>query len=80
MAEVLRRCGDDLTRENVLKQASNLRAVKIGMLLDGITVNTAPDDYFPIEQMRLMKFDGQKWKLMDELIDGTIGSTKETKL
>ncbi|WP_426435811.1 ABC transporter substrate-binding protein [Bradyrhizobium genosp. P] len=76
MAEVLRRCGDDLTRENVMKQASNLRAVKIGMLLDGITVNTALDDYCPIEQMRLKKFDGQKWKLMDELIDDAIGNTK----
>ncbi|WP_179735569.1 MULTISPECIES: ABC transporter substrate-binding protein [unclassified Bradyrhizobium] len=76
MVEVLRRCSDNLTRENVMKQASSLKQLKIEMLLDGVTVTTGPDDFFPIEQMQLMKFDGQRWKFMDGLIDGAVGSAK----
>lgn len=76
LAEVLRRCGDDLTRANVMNQAANLKGLRIGMLLNGLKINTGPNDYFPIEQMQLMRFDGNAWTLMDELIDGEVGSTK----
>jgi ABC-type branched-subunit amino acid transport system substrate-binding protein len=79
LVEVLRRCGDDLSRANVMRQASNLKDVRIGMLLNGITVNTAPDDFFPLEQMQLMRFDGQKWNLMGELINGEVRSARATK-
>ena len=49
MMQVLRQCGDDLTRENVMKQAANLKNFTSDMLLPGVTINTSPDDYFPIE-------------------------------
>src|SRR3546814_20374595 len=57
LVQALEQCGDDLTRANVMKQATNLKDVKIQMLLPGITVNTGPNDYFPIEQMTLGKFN-----------------------
>jgi len=59
MAQLLKQCGDDLTRENVMRQAANLKDVSGDMLLPGIKINTGPDDFFPIEQMQLMKFDGR---------------------
>ena len=52
---------DDLTRENVLCQAANLRGPAIPMLLPGIRVSTSPSDYHPIKQLQLMKFDGKQW-------------------
>ena len=76
LVEVLRRCGDDLTRANVMKQAASLKDVRIAMLLDGLTINTGPDDFFPIEQMQLMRFDGQTWHLIGELINGDVGSAR----
>src|SRR3546814_108182 len=53
MEQVLRQCGDELTRENVMKQAASLKDLELGMMLPGILLNTGPDDFFPIEQMRL---------------------------
>jgi hypothetical protein len=61
MVEVLKRCGNDLTRENVMRQAANLHNVHIPMLLDGIAVNTSPTDFRPIKQMRMLRFDGERW-------------------
>jgi branched-chain amino acid transport system substrate-binding protein len=71
---VLKQCGDNLTRENVMKQAANLKNLEIGMLLPGIKVNTAPDDFFPIEQMQMMKFTGDHWELFGPVIAGEVGS------
>lgn len=68
MAEVLKRAGDDLTRENIMKQAASLKDLKVPMLLPGVTVNTGPDDFFPIECEQLGKFDGTKWVLFGETI------------
>ncbi len=62
---VLKQCGDDLTRENVMKQAAALNNVELPMLLPGIYLNTSADDFFPIEDMRLARFDGTTWVLMD---------------
>ena len=59
---VLKQCGDDLTRENVMKQAANLRSVDLSLLLPGITLNTAEDDYAPLKQLQLMKFNGTGWE------------------
>ncbi len=59
-ADVLRRCGDDLTRANVLKQATSLD-LTLGMLRPGIKVTTSPTDYRPIKQLFLMRFDGERW-------------------
>jgi branched-chain amino acid transport system substrate-binding protein len=70
LAQVLKQCGDDLTRENVMKQAANLKELKVPMLLPGIVVNTSPTDFFPIQQMQLEKFDGKSWELVGEVIGG----------
>jgi ABC-type branched-subunit amino acid transport system substrate-binding protein len=70
MAEVLKRCGDNLTRENLLKQASGLKDFEQGSLLPGIKVNTAPGDHAPIEQLQLMRFEGEHWRLFGEVLSG----------
>ena len=61
---VLRQCGDDLTRENVMSVATNLKDVELGMLLPGIRLHTSPDDFAPIKEWRLMRFEGSKWRLL----------------
>src|SRR5437868_11350089 len=73
MLQVLKQCGDNLTRENVMKQAANLRNFHSDLMLPGIMVNTSPDDYFPIEQMQLMKFNGDAWELFGDVITGEVG-------
>lgn len=67
-ALALQRCGDNLTRENLLKQIQGLKDVELGMLLPGMKVNFRPNDYYPIRQARLAQFDGKSWKPMTELI------------
>ena len=56
---MLKQCGDDLTRENVMRQAANLKDVALPMLLPGIKLNTSPTDYTPIKQVQLRRFDGK---------------------
>jgi ABC-type branched-subunit amino acid transport system substrate-binding protein len=73
MVQVLKQCGDDLTRENIMKQAANLKNFSTEMMLPGIKINTGPDDFFPIEQMQLMKFDGEAWRLFGDVITGEVG-------
>jgi ABC-type branched-subunit amino acid transport system substrate-binding protein len=73
MLQVLKQCGDNLTRENVMKQAANLKNFHSDLMLPGIMVNTGPDDYFPIEQMQLMKFNGEAWELFGDVITGEVG-------
>jgi branched-chain amino acid transport system substrate-binding protein len=68
MTEVLKMCGDDLTRENVMKQAASLQGLEVPMLLPGITVTTGADDFYPIEQMQLMRFNGEIWDLEGDVI------------
>src|SRR5882762_2229597 len=73
MVQVLEQCGDNLTRENVMKQAASLKDFHSELMLPGIKVNTSPDDYFPIEQMQLMKFNGEAWELFGDVITGEVG-------
>ena len=73
MVQVLKQCGDDLTRENIMKQAANLKNFSSDVMLPGIKINTSPDDFFPIEQMQLMKFDGAAWHLFGDVITGEVG-------
>jgi branched-chain amino acid transport system substrate-binding protein len=68
LVEVLRRCGDELTRANVMKQASNLRGLHVPMLLPGITINTSPTDFYPIQSLRLARFKGETWELFGDII------------
>ncbi len=62
MVQVLKQCGNDLTRENVMKQAANLKSFKLALLLPGMSVNTSPTDFYPIEQGQLAKFTGTLWQ------------------
>jgi ABC-type branched-subunit amino acid transport system substrate-binding protein len=73
MVQVLKQCGDNLTRENVMKQAASLQDFSTDMMLPGIKVNTSADDFYPIEQMQLMQFDGEAWRLFGDVIDGEVG-------
>ena len=73
MVQVLKQCGDNLTRENVMKQAASLKDFTSEVLLPGIKVNTAPNDFFPIEQMQLMKFNGEAWEVFGDIITGEVG-------
>jgi len=61
LVELLKRCGDDLTRENIMKQATDLKNIQLDMALPGILVNTTPTDYRLYRQMQLVKFDGTHW-------------------
>jgi len=68
MVQVLKQCGDDLSRENVMRQAANLKDLELPMLLPGIKINTSPDNYTPIRQEVLASFNGESWKLLGDLI------------
>jgi branched-chain amino acid transport system substrate-binding protein len=68
MAEVLRRCGSDLTRDNVIKQLTTLKNIKLDMLLPGTDVTLSADDYRTYKTLTMMRFDGQKWALFGEPI------------
>jgi branched-chain amino acid transport system substrate-binding protein len=73
MVAVLKACGDDLTRENIMKQAASLHDLKLPMLLPGITISTGPNDFAPVKQMRLEKFDGSTWVLFGDVLSGSGG-------
>jgi len=63
LVQVLKQCGDDLTRANLMKQAANVHDLALPMLLPGIKVNTSPTDFYPIKQMQMGRFDGERWVL-----------------
>jgi branched-chain amino acid transport system substrate-binding protein len=73
LVQVLKQCGDDLTRENVMKQAANLKDFRTEVLLPGIKVNTSPTDFAPLSQLQLMKFKGEKWELFGDVISADVG-------
>jgi branched-chain amino acid transport system substrate-binding protein len=68
MAETLRRCGNELTRANVMKQATSFQKFRVPMLLPGITVSTSPTDYYPIQAVQLARFKGQTWELFGDIL------------
>jgi branched-chain amino acid transport system substrate-binding protein len=68
LVQVLKQCGDNLTRENVMKQAASLKDFDTGTALPGIMINTSAKDFAPIQSVRLMKFDGKTWALFGEVI------------
>jgi branched-chain amino acid transport system substrate-binding protein len=73
LVHVLKACGDNLTRENVMKQAASIRDLEIGSLLPGVKVNTSATDFAPISQLQLMRFKGEKWDLFGDVISGDVG-------
>ena len=68
LVQVLKQCGDNLTRANVMKQAANLKNYRTEVLLPGIKINTSPTDYAPIEAMQLIRFDGKEYKSIGKVI------------
>ncbi|WP_050386394.1 ABC transporter substrate-binding protein [Bradyrhizobium pachyrhizi] len=70
LVKVLEMCGDDLTRENVMKQAANLRDFAPDTIIPGVFVNTSATDYAPVKKMRMVRFDGEKWEFIGEATDG----------
>ena len=71
VVQALKQAGDNLTRENVMKQAASLQKFEPGTLLPGISINTSPTDYAPIQAVQLAKFDGKTWVLFGDVIDGS---------
>ncbi|WJR78157.1 ABC transporter substrate-binding protein [Bradyrhizobium sp. NP1] len=67
----LKQCGDDLTRENVMKQATSLKNVELDMALPGIRVNTSPTDYRVNKQLQMERFNGERWELFGPIIEDT---------
>jgi branched-chain amino acid transport system substrate-binding protein len=73
LVQVLRQCNDNLTRENVMKQAASLRNLELGMLLPGMRINTGPNDFAPIKQMQMERFNGESWELFGPIMSGEVG-------
>jgi branched-chain amino acid transport system substrate-binding protein len=72
MVQVLKQAGDNLTRENIMKQAAGLKDFAPDTLLPGVKINTGPTDFYPIEQLQMMRFKGQKWDLFGPVISGEV--------
>jgi branched-chain amino acid transport system substrate-binding protein len=73
LVHVLKNCGDNLTRENIMKQAASIKDLELGGLLPGVKVNTSATDFAPISQLQLMKFKGEGWELFGEVLSGDVG-------
>jgi branched-chain amino acid transport system substrate-binding protein len=69
MTQALKQCGNDLSRENIMRQAANIKNLDLPLLLPGIKVNTSPTDFAPIEQEQLAKFDGERWVTFGDIFD-----------
>ena len=73
LVQVLKQCGDNLTRDNVMKQATSLKNVELGMLLPGMRINTGPNDFAPIKQMQMERFNGERYELFGPIMTGEVG-------
>jgi branched-chain amino acid transport system substrate-binding protein len=73
LVHVLKACGDDLTRENIMRQAANIKDLEIPLLLPGIKVNTSPTNFYPIRAEQLARFEGDHWTLFGDLISADAG-------
>ena len=72
LVQILKQCGDDLTRANIMRQAANLHDLELPMLLPGIKVNTSPTDFYPIKQLQMARFDGARWALFGPVLTGAV--------
>ncbi len=68
IVQVLKQCGGDLSRGNIMKQAANLKDLEMPLLLPGIKINTSPTNYSPIRQMQLARFNGESWELFGDVL------------
>ena len=71
LIQVLKQCGNDLTRQNVMRQAADLHNLQLEMVLPGITIDTSPTDFAPLEQMRMVRFNGQTWSQFGPVLDSS---------
>jgi branched-chain amino acid transport system substrate-binding protein len=74
MEQVLVQAGDDLTRENIMKQAASIKDFRVPGLLPGINANTSATDFYPLEQMQMMRLKGEGWELFGKIIGPGSGS------
>nr|WP_249133227.1 ABC transporter substrate-binding protein [Bradyrhizobium sp. AUGA SZCCT0182] len=74
LVQVLTQCGDDLSRENIMRQAASLKNYQSPIILPGIAINTGPADFHPIKQMRLVQFDGNAWQPIGDVIESAFAS------
>jgi branched-chain amino acid transport system substrate-binding protein len=73
LVQVLKQCGDNLTRENIMKQAANLKDLESGMLMPGVKINTGPNDFAPIKQFQMQRFNGASWERFGPIMTGEVG-------
>ena len=73
LVQVLKQCGDELTRENIMKQAANLHDFTVPLLLPGIKISTGPTDFAPIKQVQMGRFNGERWQLFGPILTGAVG-------
>jgi branched-chain amino acid transport system substrate-binding protein len=74
MVKVIEMCGDNLTRENIMKQAASLKDFTPDTLLPGVKINTSATDFAPIEQLQMMRFKGEKWDLFGDILSGDLSN------
>ena len=72
LVDTLKRCGDTLTRENVMTQVASIKDLELPMLLPGIKMNTTPTDFFPLKQLQMGRFDGKAWELFGPILTGAV--------
>jgi len=77
LVQVLKQCGDDLSRENVMRQAASLRDFEPSVLVPGIKINTGPENFRPIRQMRLVQFDGRTWQSIGDVIENAFSEASK---
>jgi branched-chain amino acid transport system substrate-binding protein len=70
MVEVLKQCGNGLSRDNIMRQAANLKDLELPLLLPGMRINTSPTNYSPIRQLQLSRFNGESWELFGDVLSG----------
>ena len=68
MRHCLEACGNNLTRENLMKQAASMKDLVVPILLPGIKINTSPTDFYPIQSVQLQRFDGETWRLFGDVL------------
>jgi branched-chain amino acid transport system substrate-binding protein len=70
MVQALKQCGNDLSRERIMKEAANIKDFETPVFLPGVKVNTSPTNFYPIRQMQLERFTGTTWELFGEVLSG----------
>ena len=73
LVHVLKNCGNNLTRENIMKQAASIKDLELGGLLPGVKVNTSATDFAPLSQLQLMRFKGETWERFGDIISADVG-------